>query len=155
MQSLSSFGFHSSSSYAHFSRGLVPYLICTWAHIPFPTFTKSNTCSSLGYLPYTLGFLYTYQNFDSYTLYDIYLFFWRDISPLTFVFLFYFDAFDVPILLGIILDSTVGAEFAHLVVLLDTPERQYKSIRLTHLGSRSDALLDPLSTVIVSFVDHL
>ena len=72
------------------------------------------------------------------------------------VFLLYLGAFNVPVLLCVVLDGPIGAEFAHLSCLLDTPSQNVNANRLgwTYLGSRSDALLDPFGTILVSFVYH-
>jgi hypothetical protein len=67
---------------------------------------------------HTPGFLVPILQLDS-SIPLIYTF-RRYLAPFTFIFLLYLGAFNVPVLLCVILDSTVGAEFAHLFMLLDT-----------------------------------
>lgn len=134
------------------SPGLAAYLIRT--HILFLLSTiLTHACSSLVYYLTLPGFLYPYHNLIR-ALTMIYTF-RRYFGPPHPHFLFYLGAFNVPIFLCVILDSTVGAEFTHLFILLDTSERQYNRFGLTHLSSRPDALLDPFSTIVVSFVYHV
>lgn len=103
-----------STSYAPFSETLT-----SWSTFLFPTLDRSNTWTT-GYLSYTPESLCTYIAFNIH--YDILPSFPRYLGPAHFPFLLlYLGALDVPILLGVILDSTVGAEFPHLLVLLGYP----------------------------------
>lgn len=66
-------------------------------------------------LPYTPpGFLVHILEFDSSTNYDIPIPFRPYFVPI-FIFLLNLGAFNVPVLLSVVLNGTIGAEFAHLL----------------------------------------
>lgn len=69
-------------------------------------------------------------------------------------FLLYLGALNVPVLLRIVLDGTVGAKFAHLPFVVNLDTRRCDMGWGAYLGGRSDALLDPFGAVVVGFVDH-
>jgi len=98
-------------------------------------------------LPYTALWvsLYPYQNFDFNTL-MIYSFGRYSLPTLIPFSLLYLGVFDVPVLLRVILDSTVGAEFAHLFVLLNTP--------YTSENTQSIGLSHTLAVVLMLFLIH-